>query len=314
MECEIFNKVANKKLTIKDYVAETYQTDGQPTGNYFFIKLDGLGEVQADRHTMDANGDGTLYMESTLAEREIQIEFIMQADDTKSMEELRREVSHIFNPKAGLLELRYKEEQKSYRIQVASDHVPSFTTDGYLSKKGQRVSITLVASDPFWYATTDETHYLSNWLPNFEWDLEFPMSNTLEEGIELEILQENGLVQLANDGDEKTGMTMILTANGDVENPKIIRVMPDGTETQFMQLKTVMKSGDIIQIKTISGKKRIEKWDDQHKKWRNIFNTLSLDSTFIQLDVGKNFIRYEALKHPDNLEIKVNYGLRYVGV
>lgn len=314
MECEIFNKIANKKLTIKDYVAETYQTDGQPSGNYFFIKLDGLGEVQADRHTMDANGDGTLYMESTLAEREIQIEFIMQADETKSMEDLRREVSHIFNPKAGLLELRYKEEHKSYRIQVASDHVPSFTTDGYLSKKGQRVSITLVASDPFWYASTEETHYLSNWLPNFEWDLEFPVVNELETGIELELLQENGLVQLANDGDEKTGITMLLTANGDVENPKIIRVMPDGTETQFMQLNTVLKAGEVIRITTISGNKRIEQWDDQHKKWRNIFNVLSLESTFIQLDVGENFLRYEALKHPDNLEIKVQYDLRYVGV
>ncbi|MGY3779128.1 phage tail domain-containing protein [Isobaculum melis] len=314
MECEIFNKVANKKLTIKDYVEETYQTDGHPTGNYFFIKLDGLGEVQADRKTMDANGDGTLYMASTLAEREIQIEFIIQADETKSMEELRREVSHIFNPKAGLLELRYTEEQKSYRIQVASDHVPSFTTDGYLSKKGQRVSITLVASDPFWYATTAETHYLSNWLPNFEWDLTFPVINELEEGIELEVLQENGLVQLTNDGDEKTGMTMLLTATGDVETPKIIRVMPDGTETQFMQLNRGMKSGDIVRIRTISGNKRIEQWDDQSKKWLNIFNVLSLDSTFIQLDVGENFLRYEALKHPEQLEINVQYDLRYVGV
>ncbi|MFS7259968.1 hypothetical protein AB6887_07785 [Carnobacterium divergens] len=87
MECEIYNKAMQSKLMINDYVTEMYQTNGQPKGNYFFIKLDGLGEVEADRQTMDSNRDGTIFIESTLAERDIQIELIMIADEFKSMEE-----------------------------------------------------------------------------------------------------------------------------------------------------------------------------------------------------------------------------------
>lgn len=314
MECEIYNKAMQSKLMINDYVTEMYQTNGQPKGNYFFIKLDGLGEVEADRQTMDSNRDGTIFIESTLAERDIQIELIMIADEFKSMEELRREMSKMLNPKSGTLELRYKEDERSYRIDVQSAHVPTFKTDGYLSKKAQRVTLDLIASDPFWYAVEDEIHYLSNWEPNLEWELEFPMTGASELGIELERFNGDQLVTLVNDGDEATGMELYLTASGDVKNPEIIRVMADGTMTQKMKLLTTIHAGDLIRITTSVGNKRIEKWNDTQQFWENIFNTLSLDSQFIQLDIGENYLRYQTESHADQLEIKVHYRLRYVGV
>lgn len=314
MECEIYNQVLGQKLTIKDYITETFATDGNPKGNYFLLKLDGLGEVQADRHTMDAHGDGSIYINSNLAERELQIELVILADESKNMEELRREISKIVNPKAGLLELRYKDEQKTYRINIASDHVPTFTTEDYLGKKRQRVTLTLVASDPFWYAENSEVHYLSNWQPNLEWELEFPLTENKDLGIELETFLKDGLVTLENDGDEFTGAIFLLSASGDVLNPEIIRIMPDGSNTQKMKLLTNMKAGDRIRISTISGQKRVGKWSDDRQKWLNIFNTLTMDSTFIQLDVGENYLRATAATHSDQLEIKVQYESRYVGV
>ncbi|MFS7392901.1 phage tail domain-containing protein [Carnobacterium maltaromaticum] len=106
----------------------------------------------------------------------------------------------------------------------------------------------------------------------------------------------------------------MLSASGDVLNPEIIRIMPDGSSTQKMKLLTSMKAGDRIRISTISGQKRVEKWSDDRQKWLNIFNTLTMDSTFIQLDVGENYLRSTAATHSDQLEIKVQYESRYVGV
>lgn len=39
-----------------------------------------------------------------------------------------------------------------------------------------------------------------------------------------------------------------------------------------------------------------------------------MDSTFIQLGVGENYLRSTAATHSDQLEIKVQYESRYVGV
>ncbi|MGX7417663.1 phage tail family protein [Carnobacterium gallinarum] len=314
MECEIFNKRINKKLVIKDYVKELYATDGVPKGNYFFLKLDGLGEAQADRHTMESNLDGAIYIRSTLAEREVTIELMMIPDETKSMESLRRELSQMLNPKAGILELTYLEDQMSYRIDAVSDHVPTFMTEDYLSEKGQRVTVTLIAPDPFWYGLEDEVHYLSNWVGNLEWDLEFPMSGNQESGIELEVFNGDGLVTLTNNGDEQTGAIFTLVASSEVKNPNIIRIMSDGTANQFIKLNTTMVAGDQIRIITMTGSKRVEKWQDKTQTWINAFHLIDLTSDFIQLDIGENYLRYETESNPNQLAIKVEYKLRYVGV
>lgn len=73
-----------------------------------------------------------------------------------------------------------------------------------------------------------------------------------------------------------------------------------------------MKAGEVITVDTRFNKKKvISKFEGDET---NILNFIDLNSTFIQLDKGDNYFKYEAEENISNLEIKIVHNNWYLGV
>lgn len=94
-------------------------------------------------------------------------------------------------------------------------------------------------------------------------------------------------VSIPNDGSVVAGLTFELYAKNAVSNPKII----DYLTAEYMEININMQMGDLIIITTEQGNKTVTLLRDGVRT--NIFNLLSKNSTWLQLDIGGGVYVYE---------------------
>lgn len=94
-------------------------------------------------------------------------------------------------------------------------------------------------------------------------------------------------VSIPNDGSVVAGLTFELYAKKAVSNPKII----DYLTAEYMEININMQMGDLVTITTEQGNKTVTLLRDGVRT--NIFNLLSKNSTWLQLDIGGGIYVYE---------------------
>jgi len=115
-------------------------------------------------------------------------------------------------------------------------------------------------------------------------------------------------VNVLNDGQESTGMIIRFKALGTLVNPSLVNV----NTYEELKLNTIMQAGDVIEVSTYQRKKSVTLIRNGVKT--NIFNSLDLNSKFLQLEIGDNLFRYNADDGLDNLEISMIFTPRLLGV
>ena len=104
------------------------------------------------------------------------------------------------------------------------------------------------------------------------------------------------------------GFVVEFKAQGTVKNPSLLNVLT----REFIKINRVMQPGEVITVDTRFNKKKvISKFEGDET---NIVNFIDLDSTFIQLNKGDNYFKYEAEENISNLEIKITHNNWYLGV
>lgn len=112
-------------------------------------------------------------------------------------------------------------------------------------------------------------------------------------------------VVLANDGDVPTGVQIqFVAARGDVTNPKITSVATG----QYMRVNVQMKKGDILLVDT----------NDRHQvielNGKNYYQHIDRKSDPFSLEVGDNYLEYDADSNYTNLDVNLFYRPKYLGV
>ena len=112
-------------------------------------------------------------------------------------------------------------------------------------------------------------------------------------------------VVLANDGDVPTGVQIQFVATrGPVTNPKITNT---GTG-QYMRVNVAMQQGDILLIDT----------NDRHQvitlNGVNYYQHIDRRSEPFKLEVGDNYLEYDADGNYTNLDVNLFYTPKYLGV
>lgn len=112
-------------------------------------------------------------------------------------------------------------------------------------------------------------------------------------------------VSLPNDGDVNTGIEAVFKAvRGTVVNPRIEKV----STGEFVQVMVTMSQGDELRINTNPGNKRIT------LNGENVFQKKSRQSSFFQITVGDNILKYDADDNYTNLDVMLYYVPKYLGV
>lgn len=112
-------------------------------------------------------------------------------------------------------------------------------------------------------------------------------------------------VVLVNDGDVSTGIQIQFVAKrGEVKNPKITNVRTG----QFMRVLCSMAIGDVLLVDTNARHQVIE------LNGVNYYQHIDRQSEPFELDVGDNYLEYDADENYTNLDVNLYYRPKYLGV
>jgi len=109
---------------------------------------------------------------------------------------------------------------------------------------------------------------------------------------------------IINNGDKDTGLIISFIAKGEVSNPKIENL----TTGKFLRIVVDLMPGDILTINTNKGTKRIE------LNGKNISQKMDRSSSFIDMQVGENVLKYSADKGYTNLNVYPKWTAEFFGV
>lgn len=262
----------------------------------------GLGDVQTEIRTQkNSFTDGSHYINSVLAEREIPVAFVIEAEEYSEISKLRSALTKCLNPKIGQGVLTYINDYITVSIKAVCETIPVFP-DG-IENRGRRFQkgeVNFICHDPLFY-TERERDDLGAWMDSFEFELEIPE----ETGWEIGYKDPNAIVNVINDGHVETGMEIEIRAAGTVKNPSILNVQTG----EYLKILKTMAPGEIITINTNKGiKSVISNYEDK------IVRKLDLKSTFFQLDVGDNLLKHDAEDKFELMEMSVYHTPKLLGV
>lgn len=267
-----------------------------------------LNGLQADIISVQGNQDGSTYVGSRLKERDIPITFgLMTAGlDKDTISDKRNQIFKVFNPAYNPINLTFemKSGQTVYTLANVQS-TPLFASGKENSNYAwQKCLVQLEANDPFLYDTETSKIDVAVWNSV----LEFGVLELSADGTEIGNRSPSLIVNVLNDGQDKTGIIIQLRAAATVVNPSLVNV----NTQEFFKLNTTMLGGDVITINTFKGKKRAEL--TRNNVVTNIFNTIDFESTFLQLDTGDNLFRYDAESGIDSLECSIYFAPKFLGV
>lgn len=262
--------------------------------NYALLNITGLNPPTAIIQTNRiANFDGTAFTGSVVNQRNIVITMQLLGD----AEDSRLNLYEVFKIK--------RKGTFYYRSDIIEARIEGYVEAVEVVPMSWPVvaMISLVCNKPYFEALDEIIADITS----IDSHLEFPLE-LVSGGIELGTLQTFQEVNVINHGDIPVGMIIHFRSTGAVVNPKLLN-----TQTlEFIELSTTMESGDEITINTEVGQKRIER--NRGGVIINLFNSLVIGSTFLQLHEGDNVLYGSATSGSTALLIEVQYRTKYSGV
>ena len=274
------------------------------TFNPFLLEdCDGIysvaNNVSVSENTMT---DGGTYQGSVTSVRNI---VITLRDETNSDHEANRTLLYkLFKPKSKGTFTYY--EYKGAQSRSIDYYVENIDIDGKM--RSRRYTISLICTDPFFVGQEDLKVVIAGWLSSFKFPFEIP-----EEGLVFGDRVSEKLKTIDNtSAAENIGLTITISAGGNVTNPSVYHVEKNeqvtvGTTNNPLKLV----NGDKVIITTGTNDKHAYLVHDGVKTEINAY--LSEDSEFIQLQSGFNTIGYSAESGEEHMIVEVAYRYRYLG-
>ena len=286
-----------RKLTyVNSFGASIELTNAAP---FLLQKLETTNGV----NVYDSKGvsqDGRTYLGNTLETRDISIKVMIMATTREEMSGYRNKFNSVFNPKLGEGHLIYQDNIKERKVKCLINKMPFF---GLTDKTFDDCLISLTACNPFWTDLEESKEEIALWVGSFEFPLEL-----VSGGIEMGHREPSLIVNAFNGGDVECGMRVEFKALATLTNPSILNV----NTQEFIRINKTMVVGEVLTVTTHFGAKKVE--STLNGVTTNAFNFIDLGSTFLQLDIGDNLIRYDAETGIDNLEVSIYFTPQYLGV
>lgn len=244
--------------------------------------------------------NGRTYLGNTLDISDKTMEVAIKAHDEEELIRYRNKIVKVFNPTLGEGWLIYKDNIKEIKTKCIVSALPYFTT---LSKRIGKGLISLTANNPFWTDLIESKEEIALWVGDIEFPLEIP-----PDGIEMGHRAPSLIVNVNNKGDVESGMRIEFKALATVDSPSLLNV----NTGEFIKINKVMAAGEVISVSTYFGNKKVI--STLNGVTTNAINYIDFQSTFLQLDVGDNLFRYDAVSNVDNLEVSIYHIPRYLGV
>lgn len=272
----------------------------------YILKSVDWGTIKGTHNTYKyLNQIGVSVNNTSLGTRDIAIEGWVVAQHERDMTEKKAALNAFINPQEPL-DLIYDD----YKIQFNPDNTVKYSIN-YAENNDVVCKFQIVgtAHDPMFVDSIENRLNFATTTAGFHFPL--VISPQLPEGgVVFGSRTDSLIATVINKGSVPTGMRIVLKAKGSVSNPKLINVE---TQEQLLISKDLVAEEE-IEINTIVGSKRVRGRIGETSPFTNYFVYKTLDSTWLQLAVGKNLFRYDADDGLDNLEVFVYFQNRFLEV
>ena len=162
----------------------------------------------------------------------------------------------------------------------------------------------LLALDPYW---TDKSEIDAEIPMAGEENLfEFPLEIT--DNFEFSRLVAGDVIEIQNNGDVAVGAVFTINVNGILVNPRLYNVI---TQEHFA-LNGTFTNGTRLRISTLRGNKRVEQ--DDGDGWYNIMTKRQVESKFLQIERGVNYLQLQADEGVDFTTSYIRFEPKILGV
>lgn len=272
----------------------------------YILKSVDWGTIKGTHNTYKyLNQIGVSVNNTSLGTRDIAIEGWVVAQHERDMTKKKSALNAFINPQEPL-DLLYDD----YKIQFNPDNTVKYSIN-YAENNDVVCKFQIVgtAHDPMFVDSIENRLNFATTTAGFHFPL--VISPQLPEGgVVFGSRTDSLIATVINKGSVSTGMRIVFKAKGSVSNPKLINVE---TQEQLLIRKDLVAEEE-IEINTIVGSKRVRGRIGETSPFTNYFVYKTLDSTWIQLAVGKNLFRYDADSGLDNLEVFVYFQNRFLEV
>ena len=245
----------------------------------------GFDSVDNISHSQTNYGmDGENLISQQLSIRNLILSGFLIGVNKEDYLKIRRRMISVFNPKtAGTI--IYVNEVGEYHIDVIPEFLPRFNEDALKDiARADSFTVTLKALDPYW---TDKSEIDAEIPMAREENLfEFPLEITEE--FEFSRLIAGDVIEIHNNGDVAVGAVFTINVNGILVNPRLYNVITQ----EYFALNGTFTTGTRLRISTVRGKKRVEQ--DDGDGWYNIMTKRKVESTFLQIERGINYLQLQA--------------------
>lgn len=257
-----------------------------------------LGKAEINLATFQGyNQIGIKVVNRTVNSRDISIVGYILADNDEEMLERKRWLQRIANP----LEDFYL-VIGDYRLRLSATSTIQYDTEAYLNcNLLARFLLNATAAHPCFTRRDSVITQIAYWNAGFH----FPFYMNNENPVVFGLRQEAMLKMVENTGEIDIGMKISISAkNGSVVNPFIVNMLTN----EIIQVECELSSGESVFINTNYGEKQVL------VKGEERFYSVTLDSDFLQLHTGENYLGYGADAGADNLIITIEYTPMYMEV
>ena len=282
-----------------DVIARIVRDDGveltADETDWGLTAIDGADAPKYELFTeKNGSGDGDTVTGKRVAARDLELQAAVMNSSLNDV--LRRRAKSFFNPKHTYkVYLTYMGTTRWLPAELAAFSAPNTQVN-----LPQTWSAYFLAVEPYWQSLDDFGQDIAAETPRWG----FPYMDHPRRGVLVSVYNFAREVVFEYDGDVPAYPTITLTADGEVENPKIVK---DGA---FVRLLDTLTAGDTVVITTSPRRIGIT------KNGANVLNRVDRASDFtgLQMQPGTNTVRYEA-DHGDNqLHVVLRYTKQYLGV
>lgn len=272
-----------ERLTLTEY-ASAYK-----------VKYTGLSPVGADIITSPLGMvDGEKYNAARVGARNIVLTVYIGGN----VEQNRIRLYRFAAPKSAI-KLYYA---NGTREVYAEGYVEAVQCEQFTSVCTAQISI--ICPQPYLSAIEAIVQEITSVVDMFE----FPFSIDAS-GVELSTLDGKGNVNVYNGGDVPTGAIIRVFAQAVVVNPNVYNVLTN----EFFKVAGTLEAGDTLTINTNAGRKRLTVTKPTGETL-NVLHWKDSGATWLQLNVGDNFIAYTADEGAGAMSVSVEHNNLFVGV
>lgn len=273
----------------------------------YILKSVDWGTIKGTHNTYKyLNQVGVSVNNTSLGAREdITVEGWIVAQHEHDMSEKKYILNAFVNPQEPL-DLLYGDYKIRFRPDNTIKYSINYAENNDIVCKFQIVG---TAHDPMFVDKSENRLSFATTTAGFHFPL--VLSRDLPEGgVVFGSRTDSLIATVVNKGSVTTGMRIVFKAKGSVVNPKLINVE---TQEQLLINKSLVAEEE-VEVNTVVGSKRVLGRIGDNSEYSNYFVYKTLDSTWIQLYVGKNLFRYDADEGLDNLEVFVYFQNRFLEV